>query len=96
MSFKLIDNTPKQTAMTFAHAWKYIAKRCPDGVLADGDRMYLEVAASLFVEFRSAPGKFHPAKLQWLMAMLSNLGTSPADANRVSVVRQRERDDFDD
>ena len=82
--------------MTFAQAWKYIAKCCPEGVLADRDRVYLEVAAYLFVEFRSAPAKFHPAKLARLTAMLANLGMSPADASRVSVVKQRERGDFDD
>lgn len=80
-----IGSAPKQEQLTFGQAWKYIVKCCPDGVLADRDRMYLEVAASLFVEFRSAPARFHPAKLARLTAMLSNLGMSPADASRVSV-----------
>ncbi|MEO8999276.1 MAG: hypothetical protein ABI227_12100 [Rhodanobacter sp.] len=69
----LIGSAPKQSERTFAQAWKYIAKCCPDGVLADRDRIYLEVAASLFVEFRSGSAKFHPTKLQRLTAMLANL-----------------------
>ena len=95
-SHALIGSAPRQTEITFAQAWKYIAKCCPDGVLADRDRVYLEIAASLFVEFRGAPAKFHPAKLARLTAMLSNLGMSPADASRVSVARTPIRGDFDD
>ena len=91
-----IGSAPKQGTLTFTEAWKYIAKCCPNGVLADRDRVYLEIAASLFVEFRSAPTKFHPAKLARLTAMLSNLGMSPADASRVAVVKAPVRGDFDD
>ena len=92
---RAIGNAPKQSELTFAQAWKYLAKCCPNGVLADRDRVYLEVCASLFVEFRSAPAKFHPAKLARLTAMLSNLGMSPADASRVSVAKTPGRGDFD-
>lgn len=59
---KTIGSAPTQSEITFAQAWKYIAKCCPAGVLADRDRIYLEIAASLFVEFRSALAKMHPRK----------------------------------
>ena len=95
-TFKPIGSPPKQRDITFAQAWRYISDCCPQGVLADRDRVYLEIAASLFVEFRCAPAKFHPAKLQRLTAMLSNLGMSPADASRVSAVKPRVPGDFDD
>lgn len=92
-----LGNPPKQEAMTFAQAWKYIAKCCPDGVLTDRDRPYLEIAASLFVQFRADPVKFHPAKLARLTAMLASLGMSPADASRVSVPKApSDGGDFDD
>lgn len=91
-----VGNAPKQSRLTFAQAWRYIVKCCLAGVLADRDRPYLEIAASLFVEFRAAPTKFHPAKLARLTAMLAALGMSPADASRVSVPRQPVRpDEFD-
>lgn len=41
-----------------------------DCALADRDRGYLEIAASLFVEFHSARANFHPAKLARLTAMI--------------------------
>lgn len=91
-----IGSAPKQSAITFAQAWKYIAKCAPVGVLADRDRIYLEVAASLFVQFRASPADFHPAKLARLEMMLAKLGMSPADASRVSVARVPVRNDFDD
>jgi hypothetical protein len=91
-----IGNAPKQSPLTFAQAWRYIVKCCPPGVLADRDRPYLEIAASLFVEFRAAPAKFHPAKLSRLTAMLAALGMSPTDASRVSApLSQPPGDDFD-
>jgi hypothetical protein len=93
---KTIGSAPTQSEITFAQPWKYIAKCCPAGVLADRDRIYLGIAASLFVEFRSAPAKMHPAKLARLTAMLSNLGMPPADASRVSAAQLPVRGDFDD
>lgn len=90
-----IGIAPKQSAITFAQAWKYIAKCAPAGVLANRDRVYLEVAASLFAQFRAGPADFHPAKLARLEMMLAKLGMSPADASRVSCAPAPECIDFD-
>ncbi|MBQ4854423.1 hypothetical protein IMW82_07040 [Rhodanobacter sp. B2A1Ga4] len=78
-----IGKAPKQGLITFAKAWAMIVAQCPDGVLADRDRVWVEVASSLFVQFRADPANMHPAKLSRLTAMLSSLGMSPADASRV-------------
>lgn len=93
---KPIGAAPKQTVISFKQAWNLIVKCCPDGVLADRDRIHVEIVASLLVQFRADPVNFHPAKLGRLSAMLSQLGMSPADASRVSATPKRTRGDFDD
>lgn len=91
-----IGKAPKQGPITFAKAWALIVAQCPDGVLADRDRVWVEVAASLFVQFRSDPAGMHPAKLSRLTAMLAALGMSPADASRVTAKPPKERNVFDE
>jgi hypothetical protein len=66
-------------------------KCCPEGVLADRDRIHMEIVASLLVQFRPDPVNFHPAKLGRLSAMLSQLGMSPADVSRVRQLAARQR-----
>lgn len=68
-----------------AHGFRATTRTILDEVL--GYR--LEVAASLFVQFREAPAEFHPAKLARLEMMLAKLGMSPADASRVTVPKPR-------
>jgi hypothetical protein len=87
---------PRPNPITFAQAWKLLVTCCPNGVLMDRDRIWLEIAAQLFVEFRNGgAAKMHPAKLSRLTAMLSSLGMSPADASRVTAAPVRVTDDFD-
>ncbi|MBT2145283.1 MULTISPECIES: hypothetical protein [unclassified Rhodanobacter] len=91
-----IGAPPKQSALTFEQAWRYLVKCAPDGVLADRDRVWLEVAAHLLLQFRADPANMHPAKLSRLTACLSALGLSPADASRVVVAPAKpEHSDFD-
>ncbi len=91
-----IGSAPKQVALTFKQAWGLVVKCCPEGVLADRDRIYVEIAASLLVEFRADPANFHPAKLARLDMMLGKLGMSPSDASRVSAARVPGHGDFDE
>lgn len=91
-----IGSPPKQSALTFEQAWRYLVKCAPEGVLADRDRVWLEVAAHLLVQFRADPANMHPAKLSRLTACLSALGLSPADASRVVVAPAKpQHNDFD-
>lgn len=91
-----IGAPPKQKALTFPDAWRYLVKCAPPGVLADRDRVWLEVAAHLLVQFRADPANMHPAKLSRLTACLSALGLSPADASRVVVAPAKpQHNDFD-
>jgi hypothetical protein len=78
-----IGPPPKQRPLDFPAAWRYLVKCTPPGVLADRDRVWLEVAAHLLVQFRADPANMHPAKLSRLTSCLSALGLSPADASRV-------------
>lgn len=91
-----IGKAPKQGPITFKKAWDLIVAQCPDGVLADRDRVWVEMAASLFVQFRNDPAGMHPAKLSRLTAMLSSLGMSPADASRVRANPTNARNVFED
>lgn len=87
---------PKQGPITFKQAWNMIVSCCPEGVLADRDRPWVEIAAHLLVQFRADPAAMHPAKLSRLTAMLASLGMSPADASRVAAAPVRKRNEFDD
>lgn len=78
-----IGNAPKTGPITFKKAWNLIVSSVPDGVLADRDRVAVEIAAHLYVQFRSDPINMHPAKLQRLTSLLAQLGLTPADASRV-------------
>jgi hypothetical protein len=91
-----IGPPPKQKTLTFPEAWRYLVKCAPDGVLADRDRAWLEVAAHLLVQFRADPANFHPARLARLTSCLSALGLSPADASRVRAAPVKARNTFED
>ena len=90
-----IGAPPSQKSFTFPAAWRYLVKCAPDGVLADRDRVWLEVAAHLLVQFRADPANMHPAKLSRLTSCLSALGMSPADSSRVTAARSLNSGDFD-
>lgn len=91
-----IGAPPKQSPLDFPAAWRYLVKCAPKGVLADRDRVWLEIAAHLLVQFRANPADMHPAKLSRLTACLSALGLSPADASKVAAAPAKpERGDFD-
>lgn len=51
---KPIGRPPKPESLTFEQAWKYIVKCAPRDVLRDDrDRLWIEVAVHLLVQFRS-------------------------------------------
>lgn len=82
---------------TFKKAWTYIVSTAPVGTLQKRDRVYLELAAELFVVFKTeGAAKMNPARLARLEMMLAKLGLSPSDASRVSAVPPPQRGDFDD
>ncbi len=91
-----VGSAPRQTPITFRKAWSMIVNACPDGVLADRDRIAVELVASLFKEFRSDPALFPAVKFARLQSLLADLGMSPAAASRVAAVPKSDCSDFDD
>jgi len=94
---KPIGRPPKLGPITFQQAWTYLVKCAPRDVLRDDrDRLWVEVAAHLLVQFRADPVAMHPAKLSRLTMMLASLGMSPADASRVAAAPMKARNEFDE
>jgi hypothetical protein len=95
---KPIGRPPKPDFLTFEQAWRYLVKCAPRDVLRDDrDRLWVEVAAHLLVQFRADPAAMHSAKLSRLVAMLAALGMSPADASRVTATAPAKvRNPFDE
>lgn len=92
-----IGSAPRQTPITFRKAWALIVSACPEGVLADRDRLAVELAASLFQQFRADTVAFPAVKLARMQSLLADLGMTPAAASRVvATSTTTERSDFDD
>lgn len=92
-----LGSAPRLAPVTFKKAWDYIASTAPAGTLQKRDRVYLEVAAQLYVQLRNeGAAEMHPARLARLEMMLAKLGLSPADASRVTAAPPPQRGDFDD
>jgi hypothetical protein len=87
---------PIQEPITFEQAWDYISSCAPSGTLDERDRVYVEVAAALFVEFRLNPIAMHPQRLGRLEMMMSKLGMTPVDSSRVSAVKGPKKNEFAD
>lgn len=90
---KPIGKPPKLGPITFQQAWRTIVASAPPGVLRDDrDRIWVEVAAHLLVQFRADPAAMPPQKLARLTSCLSALGLSPADASRVTAEKVKPDD----
>jgi hypothetical protein len=79
-----IGSAPRQVPITFHKAWYLFLKACTEGVLAEHDRLAVEIAASLFVQFRATPAEFPAVKLARMQSLLGDLGMTPAAASRVT------------
>jgi hypothetical protein len=91
-----LGDAPIQEPITFQQAWDYIASCAPSGTLDERDRLYVEVAAALFVEFRLNPFTMHPQRLGRLEMMMSKLGMTPVDSSRVSAPKKDGQNEFAD
>lgn len=66
------------------------------GVLTGGDRLVLEVTATLIAEFRRAPAEFSAAKIGHLVGCLARLGLTPADRQRIGVEKPKDENEFNE
>jgi hypothetical protein len=74
-------------------AWNQIAKSC-GGWLTDADRMTAEVAAVLMDKFRRQD--YLGVELVSLRAALGALGMDPASRSKISVVKEKPKNQFAD
>lgn len=59
--------------------WDEIVGQCAPGVLANADRLALEIAVEYVRQFRVDPVKFSAARIHVLIALLGRFGMTPAD-----------------
>jgi hypothetical protein len=64
--------------------WDELVKAIVPGVLAQSDRMILEIASVLLAEFREN-GTLSVGNMSHLISVLARLGMSPADRSKVSL-----------
>lgn len=62
-----------------AKIWDEIVGQCALGVLANADRLALEIAVEYVRQFRMEPVKFSAAKIHVLVAILGRFGMTPSD-----------------
>ena len=73
--------------------WQELVEILPPGVLWSSDRVMLEIASCLLVEYRRDPAGFQTSRLSQLRGCLGSLGLSPADRSKVSVPDAKKTDD---
>ena len=77
-----LGRPPKHLTPAERKTWKEIVSIIPPGVLANSDRIAVEVAARLLVRFRS--GELSKAsEISCLMSLLARFGMTPADRNKI-------------
>lgn len=76
--------TAEQDAM-----WHELASICPPGVLMRSDRVVVEIAVVLMLQFRKQGAHMSRSDFKQLVSVLSRMGMSPADRLRVGIVNPR-------
>ncbi|WP_373498979.1 hypothetical protein [Desulfococcus sp.] len=76
-----------------AAVWVELVQIVPPGVLWASDRICVEIAACLLVEYRRRPADFMASRLAQLRGCLGSLGLSPADRGKLSVPDKKKTDD---
>ena len=80
-----LGRPPKHFSDEHAAAWREIAANCCDGVLIKADRIAVEIACYLLVEFRKAPTEFQAARMKQLISLLGKFGMTPSDRTKLSI-----------
>lgn len=90
-----IGPAPKQWDEQLRKVWDEIVGITPAGVLGDSDRIALELAVHLLVEYRENPKGFTTSRFAPLVSLLSRFGLTPADRTRISVPSGKGGNEFD-
>src|SRR5579875_1700742 len=77
-----LGKPPKHLTADERKAWKEIASQVPPGVLANADRIALEIASRLLVRFRTGL-LLKASEVSCLVSLLARFGMTPADRNKI-------------
>lgn len=75
--------------------WDEVVRIMYKGVLAETDRIALEVLVVLIWEFRTMPQQFTAAKLNQLNSFLSKFGMTPSDRTKISIPKGKKGSRFE-
>lgn len=89
-----IGSAPKHLTPAQRKVWKEIAAVSPKGVLTNADRLLLEVACCLIVQFRAGT-LIRASEIAGLLNALGRLGLSPADRAKLNVASEPDKSDDD-
>ena len=88
-----IGPAPEGRSPAFTAAWDELVDNCCPRVLANSDRLFLEVCAELIVEFREDPRAITAARLRLLTSCLNALGMSPSARASITAIPEPEEVD---
>lgn len=91
-----LGNAPEHLGDPAKAAWFELSGLAPTGVLKGSDRIMLEMAAVLLVNFRLTPDEFRCSKATLLVGILARLGMSPADRQKLGTEKPPEGNPFDE
>jgi hypothetical protein len=81
---------------TAKEVWFELSSYAPRVVLTGADRITVEIASNLLVEYRTAPSEFRAGKYVHLIGCLARLGMTPADRQKLGVEKpSQESNPFD-
>lgn len=90
-----LGKPPKHLSTDERKAWKEIASQVPPGVLANTDRIALEIASRLLVRFRTGL-LLKASEVSCLVSLLARFGMTPADRNKIETGQPTEPEENKD
>jgi len=90
-----LGQPPDYMAADAKAAWFELETYTAKGVLTGGDRMVLELTASLIAHFRRDPEGFSSSKTAQLIGCLARLGLTPADRQKIGFEKPKDENPFD-
>lgn len=84
-----LGEPPEHFTAEQSACWREFARLAHRDVMADADRIAVEMAAVLLADFRADPSGFSSAKYQRLQSLLATFGMTPADRSRVGATKQQ-------
>lgn len=91
-----LGDPPEDMLPSARGVWGEITKIAIPGVLTESERVLVEVVVNLLIEYRIDPAGFPANKLGHLLNALGRLGMSPADRQRLGVMKTKGTNPFDE